>query len=190
MSEFDKMLENYIQNELTKPDQRLQANYITQTTVPTNNPQNCGSYQVKRIKKTVEKLWLHRCWWQFWPFMSPKTEKLYQYKDAVTHMLSPTLLLPKLSFRVFFIKKNLVTIKQIRIQTTMLRSTQIKPSQQDQYIHNVILVKIKLAISIFIKSINNKMIFIAIISIQLTRPRTNYRATKLFMIWWALKDQL
>ena len=56
MSEFDKMLENYIQNELTKPDQRLQANYMTQTTVPTHNSQNCGSFQVKRIKKSVEKL--------------------------------------------------------------------------------------------------------------------------------------
>ena len=54
MSEFDKMLENYIQNELTKPDQRLQANYMTQTTSPTHNPQNCGNFQVKRRKITVE----------------------------------------------------------------------------------------------------------------------------------------
>jgi len=54
MSEFDKMLENYIQNELTKPDQRLQANYMTQTTVPIHNPQNCGSLQVKRVKNSRE----------------------------------------------------------------------------------------------------------------------------------------
>ena len=62
MSEFDKMLENYIQNELTKPDQRLQANYMTQTTSPTHNPQNCGNFQVKRRKITVEKLLLYRYW--------------------------------------------------------------------------------------------------------------------------------
>lgn len=45
MSEFDKMLENYIQNELTKPDHRLQANNNS-TMVPSHNAQHCGNFQV------------------------------------------------------------------------------------------------------------------------------------------------
>ena len=56
MSEFDKMLENYIQNELTKPDQRLQANHMTQTTPTAHNLQNCGSFQVKRLKKNSREM--------------------------------------------------------------------------------------------------------------------------------------
>ena len=46
MSEFDKMLENYIHNELTKPDHRMQPNFTAQNTAPAQGAQTCGNFQV------------------------------------------------------------------------------------------------------------------------------------------------
>ena len=127
--------------------------------------------------------------------MSPTSQQLDQHKDAVTHMLklSPTERSRRHNcsrnyFRVSFIKKNHVTFNQIFIPIITVRSTRINQSQQVQYTHNVILVKVKSAISTYIPNNNNKLIFIIIKSIQLTRHRTRYRYPKLFMIWSDRKD--
>ena len=127
--------------------------------------------------------------------MSPTSQQLDQHKDAVTHMLklSPTERSRRHNcsrnyLRVSFIKKNHVTFNQFFIPTITVRSTRINQSQQVQYIPNVILVKVKSAISTYIPNNNNKLIFIIIKSIQLTRHRTRYRYPKLFMILSDRKD--
>ena len=113
---------------------------------------------------------------------------LQKFKPNLLEISTAEMTVAEIIFRVSFIKKNHVTFNQIFIPTITLRSTRINQSQQDQYIPNVILVKVKSVISTYIPNNNNKLIFIIIKSIRLTRHRIKYRYPKLFMILSDRKD--